>query len=86
MLFLQVAVPMTCFRELLVVERQVRGNCSELSCMEVGVGPMRNLLIQNLRVCLIDQISDGPWLSVWIEYPCVCFEGTQHTPEVMLGS
>ena len=37
-----------------------RGNCSELSCLEVCVGPVRNLLIPNLRVCLIDQISDRP--------------------------
>ena len=35
------------------VERQGRGKCSELSCLEVGVGYVRNILILTLRVSLV---------------------------------
>ena len=34
-------------------ERQGRGKCSELSCLEVGVGWVRNILILTLRVSLV---------------------------------
>ena len=44
-------------------ERQGRGKCSELSCLEVGVGWVRKNLILTLRVSLV-------WLSAWIYNPC----------------
>ena len=34
-------------------EHQGRGNCSELSCLEVGVGWVRKILILTLRVSLV---------------------------------
>ena len=66
-------------------ERQGRGKCSELSCLEVGVGWVRKNLILTLRVSLV-------WSRVWStltvcwDIKSVCLlKGTQQRPELMFG-
>ena len=67
-------------------ERQGRGKCSELSCLEVGVGWVRKILILTLRVSLV---WSNDWstliLSAWIYNPCASYRGTQQRPELMFG-
>ena len=67
-------------------ERQGRGKCSELSCLEVGVGWVRNILILTLRVSLEwSNVWSTLTLSAWIYNPCASYKGTQQTPELMFG-
>ena len=48
------------FQGINLVERQGRGKSSELSCLEIGVGYVRDVLILNRRVGLLDQLPDPP--------------------------
>ena len=67
-------------------ERQGRGKCSELSCLEVGVGWVRKILILTLRVSLEwSNVWSTLTLSAWIYNPCAFYKGTQQTPELMFG-
>ena len=67
-------------------ERQGRGKCSELSCLEVGVGWVRKVLILTLLVSLEwSNVWSTLTLSAWIYNPCAFHKGTQQTPELMFG-